>query len=260
MTSVALLPTPTIGDNQPPSPIDYGKIAVADLSKWLANNPVIETGAQAEQGKLFFDRINSTLGDIEAERVKLVTPLNNQVAEINGLYKSHHNTDAKRPGLFDKIFAELKSRLTTFARREEEKRARIAEEARQRAEESERIAREAEAKEQEAIANAKAGELGVDVTQVVVEADTQFTEAMKLAREAQRAERELNARISGGFSGRALSMRTKETLFLVSYARAITAIGPNDKIRDAILSAARDYRKLKGTLPDGVTAGFTREI
>jgi len=260
MTSIALLATPTIGDNNPPSPIDYGKIAVADLSKWLANNPVIENGEQAEQGKLFFDRMNSTLGDIEDARVKLVTPLNNQVTEINNLYKSHHNTNPAKPGIFDRIFNELKSRLTTFARIEEEKNARIAEEARQRAIEAERLAREAEAREQEAIANAKAGELGVDVTQVVVEADTQFVEAMKLDREARRAERELNVRVAGGFSGRALSMRTKETLVLVSYAKAIKAIGPNEKIAAAILSAARDYRKLNGSLPDGVTVEHTREI
>jgi hypothetical protein len=49
-------------------------------------------------------------------------------------------------------------------------------------------------------------------------------------------------------------------LVLESYGKAIKAIGPNDKIRDAILAAARDYRKLRGKLPDGVTETSERKF
>jgi hypothetical protein len=55
-------------------------------------------------------------------------------------------------------------------------------------------------------------------------------------------------------------MRTEKTLVLENYGRAIKAIGPNDKIRDAVLSAARDYRKLHGKLPDGVTEVTERKF
>ena len=60
--------------------------------------------------------------------------------------------------------------------------------------------------------------------------------------------------------GKAITMRNQETLVLVSYGKAICAIGQNDKIRDAILSAARDYRKEHGALPEGVTAEHTRKM
>jgi hypothetical protein len=249
-----------VGHNMPPGSIDLGKAAMADLSAWLAENPVIENGAQAEQGKLFFDRTRSTLDDIEAERVQLVTPLNTKLADINDQFKSHHNTDPKRPGIFDRIFSELKARLTAFAQAEEEKRLRIAEEARQRAEEAERVAREAEQREQNIKADAAVGEIGANVGEAIAEADSAFADYGKASREAVRAERDVNVRVGGGFSGRALSMRTKETLVLTSYAKAIKAIGPNEKIEAAILLAARDYRKLKGALPDGVIAETTREI
>lgn len=249
-----------IGGNNPPGPIESGKQAVADLSRFLADHPVIQTEDDAREAKVFVDRMRATLGEIEDARLTLVKPLNEALAEINELYKSHHNTDPKKPGSFDRIFNELKARITAYAKAEEEKRERAAEEARRRADEAAEIARAAEAKEREAIENARAGELGVDVTQVVVEANSRFAEFKKADREAARAERETATRIGGGFSGRALSMRNKETLVLLSYGKAITAIGPNEKIREAILSAARDYRKEKGTLPDGVEAQFTRAI
>jgi len=253
-------PREVIGGNNPPGPLDSGMDAVKDLSNFLAKNPVIETEEQARAAKTLVDRMRATLGDIEDTRIKLVKPLNDELSAINERFKSHHNTDPKKPGMFDKVFNELKARLTAFARAEEDRKAKIAAEAQARKDEAERLAREAEAAEREAIANARAGELGVDVTQVVIEADTRFAEFEKSAREAARAEREVNTRIGGGFSGRALSMRTEKTLVLESYGRAITAIGKNEKIETAILSAARDYRRLHKKLPDGVTEIEERKI
>lgn len=253
------MPLAVIGHNAPPSPIELGTMAAADLSSWLANNPVIQTEDQARDAKIFLDRMRATLGDIEAERVKRVAPLNLQLAEINERYKSVHNTDAKRPGSFDKVLNELKARLGAYVETIEAERRRVADEARRLADEAAQAARDAEQREREAIENAKAGELGVDVTQVVLDADGRFAEFKKAERAAALAERESNVRIGGGWM-KSAALRNSETLVLVSYAKAITAMGPNDKIRDAILSAARDYRKKTGSLPEGVISEITRKL
>jgi acyl-CoA-binding protein len=259
--SVTLInPRAVPGDNQPPSPIESGKVAVTDLSRFLAEHPVIQTEDEAREGKLFVDRMRATLGEIEDTRIALTKPLNDELDKINATYKSVHNTDKNKPGTFDKIFNELKARLTAFAKAEEARKEALALEAKRVRDEAEREALEAEQRERDAIENARAGELGVDVTQVVVEADSRFNTFKQADRAAARAEREINTRIGGGFSGRAIGLRSKETLVLESYNRAIKAIGPNAKIEEAILSAARDYRKTHGDLPDGVTTITERTI
>lgn len=248
-----------LGHNQPPGPIEYARDTMAALSAWMAEHPVIATEDHAREAKKLLDQAKSCAGDIEAERDKLVRPLNEQIDEINSAYKAVHNKDAKRPGTLDKVVNELKQRLAEFLRAEEARRAAEAEAALRAAEEAERIAREAEAREREAIENAKAGELGVDVTQVVVEADSRFAEFKKADREAARAERNADVRIGGGW-GRAASLRTKETLILDDPIQAIRAIGVNEGIRDAILTAARAYRKIHNKLPSGVSAVTERNL
>jgi chorismate mutase len=225
----------------------------------MAEHPAIESEDDAREAKKLLDRAKSCAGDIEAERDKLVRPLNEQITEINARYKAVHNTDSKRPGILDKVVSELKARLAIFLKAEEDRRAAIAAAAAEAAAEAERIAREAEAREREAIENAKSGELGVDVTQVVVEADSRFAEFKKADREAARAERDSHVRIGGGW-GRSASLRNKETLVLENYNKAITAIGPHPKIEEAILSAAREYRKTHDKLPAGVTAVLERQL
>lgn len=247
-----------IGDNMPPGIIDFAHETMTALSDWMKNRPVIQTEDEAREAKLLLDRAKNCAGDLEAERDKLVRPLNERIDAINANYKAVHNKDSKRPGLLDRVVNELKARLSAFLQAEEDRRIAIAEAAQRERDEAERLAREAEAREREAIDNAAKGELGVDVTQVVVEADSRFADFKKADREAARAERDSHVKL-GGF-GRAASLRNKETLVLVSYAKAIKAIGPNDKVREAILSAARDYRKEKGNLPEGVEAEFARAI
>lgn len=248
-----------IGHNQPPGPIEYARDTMAALSAWMAEHPAIQNEDDAREAKKLLDQAKSCAGDIEAERDKLVRPLNEQIDEINGRYKAVHNKDSKKPGILDKVVSELKDRLGVFIRAEEDRRAAEAETKRKAAEEAERLAREAEAKEREAIENAKAGELGVDVTQVVIEADSRFAEFKKADREAARAERNADVRIGGGW-GRAASLRTKETLILDDPIQAIRAIGVNEGIRDAILTAARAYRKIHNKLPNGVSAVTERQL
>ncbi len=248
-----------IGHNNPPGPIDAGHDTMRALSDWMKECPVIETEDHAREAKKLLDRAKGCTGEIEAERDRLVRPLNDEIDGINAQYKSVHNKDAKKPGLLDRVVNELKSRLSAFLAAEETRRQAEADHLAAVAAQAESAARDAEAKEKEAIENAKAGALDVDVTQVVVEADSRFAAFKKANREAARADKNSHVKIGGGW-GNAASLRTKETLVLVSYAKAITAIGPNDKIRDAILSAARDYRKEKGSLPEGVISETTREL
>jgi hypothetical protein len=248
-----------IGHNQPPTLFSFATDTMRALSDWMAEKPQISSEDDAREAKLLLDRAKNCAADIEAERVALVTPLNEQLDAINDKYKSVHNKDGRKPGLLDKVVNELKSRVTAFLQIEEDKRLAIAEAKRREAEEAERIAREAWQRQQEAIANAHAGELGVDVTQVVVEADRSLKDFEKAEREAARADRDTHVKIGGGW-GNAASLRSKETLIVVSYNKAITAIGKNEKIETAILSAARDYRKLTGNLPEGVIAETTRTL
>lgn len=258
-TALATNPREVVGNNQPPGPIDYAKEAMVDLSNFLNETPVIESPDQASKAGLFIERMRKSLADVEDERTAKVSPLNKQVDDINAEYKALHNADRKKPGIADKLLNELRARLTVFAQAEEAKRLAIAEAARRAAEEAERVAREAEAKEREAVDNAKLGEC-TDVGAATMEADQTFSRFEKADRAAAIAEKGVPVRIASALGGNALSMRTTETLVLVSYNKAVRAIGPNDKIQTAILSAARDYRKLHGKLPDGVTDVKERKI
>lgn len=246
-----------IGHNEPPSPIDYAQSVVDDINVFLSDHPTIQTEEEARDAKPHLDRAKAAFEDIERERDGLVRPLNEKVANINAKYKSVHNTDAKKPGSFDRIVIELKARVASFLLKEKERQRREAEAARLAQEEAERAAREAEAREQEALANARLGEI-VDVAAVTQEADTAFAEFERASRFAARAEN-AKTKLGGGFD-RAVSLRTVETLHLDSYGKALKAIGPHPKIEEAILSAAREYRKTHGDLPEGVSASYTEKL
>lgn len=247
-----------VGSNNPPGPIEHAQSVVDDINSWLADHPVIESEDQAREAKPYLDRAKAAFEEVEFERDSKVRPLNEQVKATNETYKALHNTDPKKPGRFDKIVIELKARVAAFMLREEEKRRVAAEKARIAQEDAEQIAREAEAKEAAALENAKAGEV-VDVADVTKKADEAFSEFERQSRFAARAERDTKVKVGGGFD-KSASLRNVETLHLESYGKALKAIGPHDKIRDAILSAAREYRKEHGVLPDGVTATFERKL
>jgi len=249
----------SIGHNRPPGPLEAGYDTMRALSDWMGECPVIENEDHAREAKKLLDRAKGSQAEIESERVEKVTPLNDEIDALNAHYKAVHNKDPKKPGQLDRVANELKARLSTFLAAEEARRLAEAEAKRIEAERAAQEAHAAIEREREAIENARAGELGVDVTQVVVEADKLVSEAKKAGRVAARADRDTKVKIGGGW-GKSAALRTTETLILVSYGRAITAIGPNDKIRDAILSAARDYRREHGRLPDGVEAETTRKL
>lgn len=244
--------TTITGHNNPPSEIDMARKAYRALSDYLRDNPVIETEDQAREAKLFLDRGKGSLGDLESSRDRETKPLH--AAWKAAIEKYKPATES-----LTKIIDEIKARLTVFVRAEEARRQREADAKRRAAEEAERLAREAERAEAEARENASVGEIGADIGAAISEADAKFAEYEKAQREAARAERDAHVRVGGGF-GRVASLRTKETLVLDDALKAIKAIGVTEKIKDAIISSARDYRKLKGELPKGISAVEERVI
>lgn len=252
-------PRETMGGNNPPGPLEMAESIMQALSDWMKDHPVIETEDDARAAKPLIDRAKAAMDEIEAERDGKVRPLNEQVTQINAEYKAVHNVDPKKPGTFNRVFNELKTRVADYLRCEEQKRLAAAAEARRIQEEAERQAREAEEREREALSNASAGEVDIDVATVTKEADEAFQTFERQSRFADRAERDTKVKIGGGFAS-AVSLRTAETLNLDDALKALVVIGVTDKIRDAILSAARDYRKLNGELPDGVSSIKERKL
>lgn len=244
----------SIGHNGPPepTPLERADDAWAALAKFLDDTPVITEGVHLVEAKRLVEHVRAACAEIEDERVRLVDPLNIQVSEINRKYKAVHNTDKKKPGTLDKALTELTARLTVYGQNEEKKRTFEAEVARVFAEKAEREAREAEEAERQAKHDAVVGVVDTGVAEAIKTADEKYAEFEAASRFAARAEKQTAFRIGNG-TGKALGMRTEKTLVLEHYGRAIKAIGPCEKIETAILSAARDYRKEHGALPDGVS-------
>lgn len=253
-------PRAIIGGNNPPMSINLDAPTLIDrarsfytiLSTFLKATPVIESHDDAKQAANYIEQARATIGEIEDTRKRRVTPLNDEVKTINEEYRTPRET-------LQSLMDEVKRRLTAFAAAEEAERRRVAEAARLAAEEAERIAREAEAVETEAKACADVGEVGVNVASAIAQADKAFVTFKRADRAAVRAERSVPVRLAGGM-GRAVSMRRTETLVLDDAVAAITAIGVTDKIKDAILSSARDFRKLHGKLPAGISAEIERQF
>lgn len=247
--------TPTIQIN----PIERARSTTADLSLWMRDNPVIQTPTQATEAKRLIDLAKIAFDEMEAERVKLVDPLNKQVKEINARYKPLHNTDSKSPGTLDKIVIEAKARGTAYLTALERERMRLAEEAAQVAAEAEKRAREAEDREREARENASLGEAGIDMAEITAQADAAFAEFERSSRFAARAERDTKVKLTGGI-GNNMGLRQHETLTVTDWKAAIEDIGMTPEIEEAILKGARAYRSENHELPSGVTSDIARRL
>lgn len=239
-----------IGGNRPPSQIDSATAAVSSLGAFLQFNPTIDSTSATPAAKLI-DTTRRVLADLDDERRGKVDPLNQQVRDINDEYRPIRES-------VEKLLNTLRNRLTVFTAAEENRRLKEAAEARRRAEEAARLAREAEEAERQAAIDAEFGS-PIDIAEATVEADQTFADFKKADRQAKIAERDTIVRLGTGI-GRAVSMRNKETLHVDDLALAVEVLGPVDGIIDAVLSAARAYRKLNGRLPRGIRADMTREI
>ena len=234
----------TIGANNPPSPIEMAREQWKAINDFLMEHPAILDEDAARKAKLFLDRGKAALADLEAARKAKADPLYAAWNAVNDLFRPAKTA-------LDKIVGLVAERLTVFIKAEEARRSRAADEKRRIAEEAERWAREAEAREKEAIENAALGEIGVDVGAATEAADNAFDDFKRASRGAAVAERDSHVKIGGGFT-RSAGLRTKKTLVLDDAFAALKDVGVTEKISDAILSAARDYKRLKGVLPAGV--------
>lgn len=241
-----------IGHNNPPGPIEIGRITLADAAKWLADNPVIETSEVAKAAAAMEKRVKVSFDEIEAERDGKVRPLNERVKSINDEYR-------KEKASLETARETLKKRLTAYVQAEEAKRRAEAERIAREAEEAERLAREAEAREREAKDNVAQGVVGEDVVTATVEADQAFSRFEKLDRAATIAVKDSKVKVSGGY-GRALSLRTVEVLNVEDPAKALHAMGLTANLREAFLTEARAYRKTTGKLPEGITATTEQKL
>lgn len=246
-------PRVAIGSNNPPTPIDDSRSTYKLIAQFLKDNPVVENETIALSANETLAIGKSTLTALELA----------EGAEADPLYKQWRAAKAKYKPAIDgmkKIVDEVAARLKDFMLTEECRRQREADEKRRIAEKAERAAREAERLEAEARENAAVGEVGVDVAQAIERADTAFDAFKKTDREATLAERDANVRFKSRFAAKATSLRTVKTLVLTDATKAIAVMGVTEKIQEAILSSARDYRKTNNLLPDGVTEAEERTL
>lgn len=258
------LPNPreVIGGNFPPVPtaIERAEPHIEQLGLFLDDNPVLTNEDEARAAKAVLDRVVLALRDVEAERKAKVDPLNEQVKAINVQYHRLHNADKKRPGIWDKLIGQLWSRMSAYALEVERQRQKAAEAARKAADEAARIAREAEQREIEAATEAASGVCGVDIARATEAADEAFSRFRRADWTAQRAEASAaKVRITGG-EGNAVSLKDHEILTVTDWRAAIEEIGLTDRLREAILTEARAFRKSMGELPSGVVANYERSL
>jgi hypothetical protein len=233
-----------IGHNNPPEVLELSSAVIASISSHMADNPVVETEEAARGMKVQIDRAKHAIKDLEAELAGKVRPFLAAEEMIREDYRP------KRRMLGD-LLDEMLARLQIFVSKEQDRReqeaaklAALAQEARLRALEAERI-------EMEKLDDASKGEIGVNVAEVIQQADQAFETYQKAERQATVAQKETHVKIGGGF-GRAIGMRKKETLVITRANAAIAAMGVTDDIRDAILKSARAYRTVHGKLPEGI--------
>lgn len=243
---ITMLPA-KIGHNVPPSAIDLAKDEFASLSEFLAEMPVVQDEDAARRANLFKSRAAATLKDLDAA----------MRAESDPPYRLYKAALDKYKPVADSLASlakQIDARLAAFMRQEQAKRQRIADEARAALLEAEQLAREAERAEQEAAANAAVGEV-VDIGAAIVEADAKFAEFQRASRFVKVAERDTKIRIGGGL-GKVATLRTVETLTIINLDAALRVLretGLTEKIVEALLSAAREFRKTWGELPNGIT-------
>src|ERR1700722_12740334 len=143
--------TVSIGHNGAPGPIESAKEAMAELSVFTENNPVIENFDGAKQYAAYIERTRVALNAMEDERKPLAEPLNAALEALNKPYRL-----VRQP--LEKLYELAKARLSKYNNAVEAARLREAQRLRDEAEAAERAARQAEADEQAAILNAEQGE------------------------------------------------------------------------------------------------------
>lgn len=236
---------PQFGHNQPPSAIANVVEASTALSAWLKGHPAIVDEATARDAKLQLDRSDGNLKAAYDDREKVAKPLYQKWQDARAPYTQPIEGLAK-------LIAELKARMTSYAKAEKARREEMYAAAQRLADEAARVAQEAADKEREARDNASVGDFDADVAATIAEADAKAAEAKRLARGAAVAERDADrVRLGGGFQ-RAAGLRTVKTIVIDDPAKVVAAVWEgSEKLRDAMVTAARGYQKLHKRLPAG---------
>lgn len=240
------------GHNNPPGPIDAAKEAMAELSTFTENNPVIENFDGAKQYAAYIERTRVALNAMEDERKALAEPLNEQLELINTPRRL-----VRQP--LEKLYNYAKALLSKYNNAVEAARLKEAQRLREEAEAQEAAARQAEADEQAAILDAEQGEC-TDVGGAIARADEQFKGFQKADRAAATAERNVPVRIASVMGGKSLSMRTTEVFTVEDACAAITIMGCSDDLRKQIIKDAKRFREATGELPDGVKSEYQRSL
>lgn len=233
-----------IGHNNPPEVLQLAVDVIADISGKMADVPVVETEEDARLIKMEIDRAKACIKDLESELDGKVRPLNTVVEGIRVLYRGPRR-------MLGDLLDEMLARTQVFVRAEQQRRAKLALEAAMEANAAKQRAKEAERIERERLDDAAKGEVGVNVAEVIADADEAFEAYSKARREEEIARSNMHVKIGGGFS-RAIGMRKTETLQVIKVHEAIVEIGLTEDIREAVLKSARAFRKLHGRLPNGI--------
>jgi hypothetical protein len=245
-------PRAVTGNNQPPGPIDDARVVYQTLAAFLKDAPVVENEQQALAANEKLAAGRSMVKSLETARDDEAKPL----------YTAWQDARAKYAPALDslsKLVGEVSERLKAFMIAEDDRRKREIDEARKVAAEAEKLAREAEAAEVEARENASLGEL-VDIGEAIEKADEAFDDFKHASRVAKIAEKDATVKFRSRFGAKATTLRSKEVLTLDDAAAAIVEIGVTEKIKEAILSEARAFRKANDRLPAGVSAAKERVL
>lgn len=236
-----------LGHNRPPSQITFTNELTKILGAWLKDHPVVDGEEVARSGKLLLDRAKLCMKDIEDERKGRTGPLRLEIDLINDEYRTPKS-------ILDSVRDELEERIRAWIKKEEEKRIQAAQEAQKRLNEAEKIARETAEREQEARSDAEVG-VEVDIEAVARDSDTANQALARAERFAARAEVDTNVRLGGGFA-RAITSKaihaSEKTLVVTDPGQAVQEMGWSERILDAILSDARQYRRQFGRWPNGI--------
>lgn len=261
--NIAENPRAIVGGNNPPGPIDIGKLLAVELAAFLDGHPAIQKHEDASQAAALIERARKAAAEIEEERETKVRPLNERVKAINAKYKAVHNEDTKKPGSLDKIVTLIKSRQGAFLQAEEARKAKEAEAARQEALAAQLALDEAAEREREALDNSAAGEFNTGLGEAIADKADAEAAAARAARQATIAERDVPARIATAF-GRTQVLRTHEVPAVASPVSALMAMWSDDKARDtitpALISAARQWKAARGAWPNGITITIERKL
>jgi hypothetical protein len=235
-----------IGHNNPPEVLELVETVISDISMVMADIPVVEDERAAREMKTGIDRAKLCIKDLDAELADKVRPLLAAEEGFRGQYRP-------KKAMLNNLLDEMLDRVQVFVKAEQRRREQAAALLVAQAHEARRKAEEAERIELEQLDNASKGEVGINVAEVIGDADEAYEAYCKAERQAEIAQKDTRVKVGGGFS-RAIGMRKSETLSIDDQYVALKVMGLTPDLTEAFFKSARAYRKVYGKLPDGISS------